>query len=337
MVVDRVVLAARPEGEARREHFRLEQAEMPVPEAGEVLVRVSHLSLDPYMRGRMSAAKSYAEPVAVGAVMTGQGVGEVIESRAEGFAAGDLVTGMTGWQSHAVLPGTALRRVDPDLPPATALGVLGMPGFTGWTGLMKYGRPQKGETLVVAAATGPVGSMVGQLAKRAGMRTVAIAGGAEKCRLAQDSFGFDTAIDHRAFDSPEALREAISAASPDGVDVYFENVGGDVLRAVLPLLNTHARVPVIGTIAWYEGAGNDGPDMLPALWRQVLVKRLSIQGVIIFDHWDNFPDFLQEVTPLVKSGEFTWLEDVAQGLESAPQAFLDMLKGGNLGKQVVAL
>ncbi|WP_417525109.1 NADP-dependent oxidoreductase [Marinovum sp.] len=307
MVVERVVLAARPEGSAGLEHFRLEQVDRPAPAEGEVLVEVSHLSLDPYMRGRMSDAKSYAEPVAVGAVMTGQGVGRVLESRTEGFAEGDLVTGRTGWQSHAVLPATELRKIDPSLPPSSALGVLGMPGFTGWVGLNKYGRPKTGETLVVAAATGPVGAMVGQLAKRAGMRTVAIAGGAEKCRIAQETFGFDSAIDHRAFDNVKDLRAAIAAAAPDGVDVYFENVGGDVLRAVLPLLNTHARVPVIGTIAWYEGASNDGPDTLPALWRQVLVKRLSIQGLIIFDHWNDFP------------------------------AFLDMLKGGYLGKQVVAL
>ncbi|AKO95600.1 Putative NADP-dependent oxidoreductase [Marinovum algicola DG 898] len=310
---------------------------MPAPGADEVLVKVSHLSLDPYMRGRMSDAKSYADPVAVDAVMTGQGVGHVVESRAEGFAEGDLVTGMTGWQSHAVLPGKELRKLDADLAPSTALGVLGMPGFTGWTGMTKFGRPQQGETLVVAAATGPVGSMVGQLAKRAGMRTVAIAGGAEKCRIAQETFGFDTAIDHHAFDEVADLRAAIAAAAPDGVDVYFENVGGDVLRAVLPLLNTHARVPVIGTVAWYEGVSTDGPDTLPALWRQVLVKRLSIQGLIIFDHWDDFPAFLDEVAPLVKSGGVTWLEDVAQGLENAPQAFLDMLRGGNLGKQIVAL
>ncbi|MGY3438180.1 MULTISPECIES: NADP-dependent oxidoreductase [unclassified Marinovum] len=337
MVSKRIVLAARPEGEAGLEHFRIEQVDTPSPLAGEVLIEVSHLSLDPYMRGRMNDAKSYADPVAVGAVMTGQGVGRVRASGADGFAEGDLVTGMTGWQSHAVLPASEVTKLPADTVPSHALGVLGMPGFTGWVGLTKYGRPKAGETLVVAAATGPVGSMVGQLAKRAGMRTVAIAGGAEKCRIAQESFGFDAAIDHKAYDTVKDLRAAIAEAAPDGVDVYFENVAGDVLHAVLPLLNTHARVPVIGMIAWYEGAAGDGTDALPALWRQVLVKRLSIQGVIIFDHWDDFPAFLDEVGPLVASGDISALEDVAEGLEAAPQAFLDMLKGRNKGKQVVQL
>ena len=337
MAAQRIVLASRPEGEAVLENFRLETFEPPAPGEGEVQIEVSHLSLDPYMRGRMNAVKSYAPYVELDAVMTGQGVGHVVASQAEGFAEGDLVTGMTGWQSHAVLPGAEVRKLDDSLPPSAALGVLGMPGFTGWVGLNRFGQPKPGETLVVAAATGPVGSMVGQLAKRAGLRTVAIAGGAEKCRIAQETFGFDAAIDHRAFDTVKDLRAALSAAAPDGIDIYVENVGGDVLRAVLPLLNDHARVPVIGTIAWYSGADMSGPDSLPNLWRQVLVKRLSINGLIIFDHWDDYPAFLDEVGPLVASGEVASLEDVAEGLENAPEAFLRMLKGGNLGKQVVRL
>lgn len=337
MCANRIVLASRPEGVATHDNFRHEDFTPPAPIEGEVTVAVTHLSLDPYMRGRMNDVKSYAPAVALGEVMTGQGVGTVIESRASGFATGDLVTGMTGWQSHAVLPGTELRKLDNSTPPSSALGVLGMPGFTGWVGLNTFGRPKPGETLVVAAATGPVGSMVGQLAKRAGLRTVAIAGGEEKCRLACDKFGFDAAIDHRAFDDVAELRDAIAKATPDGIDIYVENVGGNILRAVLPLLNDHARVPVIGTIAWYSGADTTGPDSLPLLWRQVLVKRLSINGLIIFDHWDDFPNFLSEVGPLVASGDITYLEDVAEGLKAAPQAFLNMLKGGNLGKQIVRL
>lgn len=337
MAAQRIVLASRPEARAGLDNFRLEPFDVPAPEDGEVLVDVSYLSLDPYMRGRMNAVKSYAPYVELGAVMTGQGVGHVVVSRADGFAPGDLVTGMTGWQSHACLPGAELRKLDDGVPPTTALGVLGMPGFTGWIGLNTFGRPKAGETLVVAAATGPVGSMVGQLAKRAGLRTVAIAGGAEKCRLATEQFGFDAVVDHRAFGKVEDLRAALSAAAPDGVDIYVENVGGDVLRAVLPLLNDHARIPVIGAIAWYGGADTSGPDTLPALWRQVLVKRLSINGLIIFDHWDQFPAFLDEVGALVGRDEITYLEDIAEGLENAPNAFLDMLNGGNLGKQVVRL
>lgn len=337
MAAQRIVLASRPEGEAQLENFRLETFEPPEPSDGEVLIEVSHLSLDPYMRGRMNAVKSYAAYVELDEVMTGQGVGNVIASNADGFAEGDLVTGMTGWQSHAVLPANETSKLKPGTPPSAALGVLGMPGFTGWVGLTHFGRPKAGETLVVAAATGPVGSMVGQLAKRAGLRTVAIAGGAEKCRIARETFGFDAAIDHRAFDDVKALRAAISEAAPGGVDIYVENVGGEVLRAVLPLLNDHARVPVIGTIAWYSGADVSGPDGLPNLWRQVLVKRLSINGLIIFDHWDDYPTFLKEVGPLVASSELASLEDVAQGLETAPEAFLRMLKGGNMGKQIVKL
>lgn len=332
----RVTLARRPQGMPVPEDFALETAPQPRPQAGEVLVAVTHLSLDPYMRGRMDDVKSYAPSVGLGEVMTGQGVGRVIASNAEGFSEGDLVTGMTGWASHAVLPGDQLRKLDASLPPTTALGVLGMPGFTAWTGLREYGRPKAGETLVVGAATGPVGSLVGQLAKAAGLRTVAVAGGPEKCRLAIDTFGFDAAIDHRAHDDASSLRKALAQAAPDGVDIYWENVGGKLLEAVLPLMNTHGRIPVCGTIAWYGGV-EDSADRLPATWRAVLVKRLSIDGFIIFDHWDGYPDFLREMAPRVAAGEIAFMEDVAQGLESAPEAFIGLLKGRNRGKQIVAI
>ena len=227
----RIALARRPQGHPIPEDFNLRTEPMPEPGDGEVLVEVTHLSLDPYMRGRMDDVKSYAPSVEIGGTMTGQGVGRVLASRADGFSEGDLVTGMTGWASHACLPGTELRTLSDDLPPSTALGVLGMPGLTGWVGLNRFGMPKAGETLVVAAATGPVGSMVGQLAKAAGLRTVAIAGGPEKCALARDTFGFDAAIDHRAHDSASDLRKAIAAEALDGVDITLDDwdrLGRDV-------------------------------------------------------------------------------------------------------------
>lgn len=336
MEMKRIVLAARPKGLPKDTDFRLETGPAPDPDTGEVLIEVSHLSLDPYMRGRMDDVKSYAPSVGLGQVMTGQGVGRVLASRAAGFAEGDLVTGITGWTSHAVLPADQLRKLDSALPPSTALGVLGMPGFTAWVGLRKYADLKPGETLVVAAATGPVGSMVGQIAKAAGLRTVAVAGGAEKCRIAKETFVFDAAIDHRAHDDARSLRAALSEAAPDGVDVYWENVGGKVLEAVLPLMNTFGRIPLCGTIAWYSGL-DSAEDRLPALWRATLVKRLSINGLIVFDHWQHYAEFLHEMTPKVIAGDIAYLEDITQGLEAAPQAFLGLLQGQNQGKAIVAL
>ncbi|MHA7875931.1 NADP-dependent oxidoreductase [Roseivivax sp.] len=332
----RIALARRPQGAAVLEDFSLETDPMPTPQDGEVLVAVEWMSLDPYMRGRMDDAKSYAEPVEIGGTMTAQGVGRVITSKAEGFAEGDRVTGMTGWADHAVLKAAEIRKLDEGTPPSAVLGVLGMPGFTGWRGLHEYGRPKKGETLVVGAATGPVGSMVGQLAKSMGLRTVAVAGGAEKCRIATETFGFDAAIDHRAHGDAKSLRAALSEAAPDGVDIYWENVGGNLLEAVLPLMNTHGRIPLCGAVAWYSGEVGEA-NLLPMAWRSILTKRLSVDGFIIFDHWDHYPAFLKDVGPRVGQGEIAYLEDVAEGLENAPEAFLNMLKGGNTGKQVVKI
>ncbi|MBS0125238.1 NADP-dependent oxidoreductase [Thetidibacter halocola] len=330
----RITLARRPQGMPVPQDFALDTAPLPNPAEGEVLVAVEWLSLDPYMRGRMDDVRSYAPSVGLGEVMTGQGTGRVLASRAPGFAAGDQVTGITGWASHAVLPAPGLRKLDAGLPPSTALGVLGMPGFTAWTGLREYGRPKAGETLVVGAATGPVGSLVGQLARAAGLRTVAVAGGPEKCRLATETFGFDAAIDHRAHDDASSLRKALAQAAPDGVDIYWENVGGKTLEAVLPLMNTHGRIPVCGTIAWYGGA-DGAQDRLPMAWRAILVKRLHVHGFIIFDHWQHFPEFLADMAPKVAAGEIAFLEDVADGLENAPEAFIGLLQGRNRGKQLV--
>jgi NADPH-dependent curcumin reductase len=337
----RIVLASRPEGTPTPDNFRLEEADMPSPGQGEVLVRVTHMSLDPYMRGRMDDAKSYAKPLEVGDTMEGGSVGEVIASESDDLKPGDTVFGPFGWATHAVASAKACRKLDTSAVSATtALGVLGMPGFTGWYGLTQLGRPKQGETLVVAAATGPVGSMVGQVAKSLGLRAVGIAGGADKCKLATEHFGFDACIDHRAHDDAKSLRAALKEAAPDGVDIYFENVGGKVLEAVMPLMNPHGRIPICGMIAWYNagglGANAEGGGLsAPKLWRTILVNFLSVNGFIISNHWDQLPDFLKEIGPKVASGEIALKEDITEGLENAPQAFIDLLTGGNNGKAIV--
>ena len=340
--MQKIVLASRPVGAPVDENFRLETAPMPTPEEGEVLIKVHYMSLDPYMRGRMDDAKSYAAPVPVGGTMEGSGVGEVVATNSDKFAVGDMALGMFGWASHALAKANELRKLDKTMPVTPALGVLGMPGFTGWYGLNKLGRPKAGETLVVAAATGPVGSMVGQLAKLAGLRVIGIAGGPEKCRIATETFGFDACLDHRAYEDARSLRKDLADLCPDGVDIYFENVGGKVLEAVWPLLNTFARVPVCGMISWYNAGalgGNASSDGLtgPGLWRSILVKQMSVNGYIISNHFDLLPEFLGDVLPKVLSGEVKYLEDVAEGLENAPRAFMEMLGGGNTGKQIVKL
>ena len=335
-----IVLASRPEGAPTPDNFRLETAPLPTPGDGEVLVEVHYMSLDPYMRGRMDDAKSYAAPVPIGGTMEGGAVGRVIASNSDAFKPGDYAFGMFGWATHGVQPAKMLRKVDPDqVPITTSLGVLGMPGFTGWHGLMEYGRPKAGETLVVAAATGPVGSMVGQVAKSLGLRTVGIAGGADKCKMAKETFGFDECLDHRAYDDAKALRAALKDAAPKGIDIYFENVGGKVLEAVMPLMNPHGRIPICGMIAWYNagglGAGADAPLTAPALWRMILVNFLSVNGFIISNHWDRFPAFLTEIGPKVASGDIKVVEDIAEGLDAAPEAFIGLLQGKNVGKQIV--
>ncbi|WP_299282840.1 NADP-dependent oxidoreductase [uncultured Tateyamaria sp.] len=335
-----ITLKSRPDGAPTPANFEMQTSDVPPPGEGEVLVRVHYMSLDPYMRGRMDDAKSYAAPVPLGGTMEGGGVGEVLTSNADGFTTGDMVFGMFGWATHAVAAANTLRKLDPTRGPTTAaLGVLGMPGFTGWHGLNAYGRPKSGETLVVAAATGPVGSMVGQLAKSAGMRVVGIAGGADKCALATDTFGFDACLDHRAHADARSLRSALKDACPDGIDIYFENVGGKVLEAVMPLMNPHGRIPICGMISWYNagglGAGAEAAMSAPALWRPILVKFLSVNGFIISNHWDQFPAFLREVGPKVQSGDIKVVEDIAEGLEAAPEAFIGLLEGRNRGKQIV--
>jgi NADPH-dependent curcumin reductase len=327
-------LAARPVGEPDDSCFETTTEELPALEDGQVLLRTIYLSLDPYMRGRMSAAKSYAAPVELGEVMVGGTVCEVVESRDPGLSPGDVVLSYSGWQTHSVADARGVRRLDPQAAPiSTALGVLGMPGFTAYAGLLEIGKPKEGETVVVAAATGPVGSAVGQIAKLKGARAVGIAGGPQKCRALIEELGFDAAVDHRAPDFAEQL----AAATPDGVDVYFENVGGPVADAVLRRLNTYARVPVCGLVANYNAtSAPEGPDRLPGFLGHILTKSLTVRGFIQdeFTH-SHGRDFVRDMSGWVRDGSVRYREDVVDGLENAPSAFRGMLRGANFGKLVV--
>lgn len=334
MQTTQVRLASRPHGEPQDRDFELVTTDLPPPGEGELALRVVYLSLDPYMRGRMSAAKSYAAPVEVGGLLEGGTVCEVLESRHPDFAAGDLVLSYSGWQTHALSDGRGVRKLDPAVAPvSTALGVLGMPGFTAYAGLREIGRPQPGDTVVVAAAAGPVGSAVGQIARLRGARAVGIAGGPDKCAALLDEFGFDAAVDHRAPDFAERLRACV----PDGIDVYFENVGGPVTEAVLPLLNKFARVPVCGVVAYYNATqAPEGPDKLPGFLRQVLTKSLLVRGFIQDEFAQAlYPAFLKEMGSWVADGSVRYREDVVTGLERAPEAFRGLLRGRNFGKLLV--
>jgi NADPH-dependent curcumin reductase CurA len=328
-----IVLASRPVGRPTLDNFRFQRGPVPAPGEGQVLLRIRYLSLDPYMRGRMSAAKSYAAPVEIGQVMEGGTVAEVLESRHPDYKPGDVVLSHSGWQSYAVADTRAVRKLDPrQAPVTTALGVLGMPGFTAYAGLLTIGRPKAGETVVVAAASGPVGATVGQIARIAGARAVGIAGGPEKCALVRDEFGFDAAIDHRSPNFAEELR----AACPDGIDIYFENVGGKVWDAVFPLLNTFARIPVCGLVAQYNATGPfEGPDRLPILMREVLNKSLTIRGFIQREFGDQRPAFYRDMVGWIAEGRVRYKEDLVEGLENAPEAFFGLLEGRNFGKLIV--
>jgi len=329
----RIVLASRPEGEPRPSDFRLEEVPVPQPGPGEVLLRTTWLSLDPYMRGRMSDAPSYAKPVDIGGVMEGGTVSEVIASNNERFAVGDIALGRTGWQTHAVSSGQGLRKLDPKVAPvSTALGVLGMPGMTAYTGLLEIGKPQPGETVVVAAASGAVGALVGQVAKIKGARAVGIAGGPRKCDYVKNELGFDACLDHRAPD----LAGRLAAACPGGIDVYFENVGGAVFEAVFPLLKPFARVPICGLISQYNAASPVAAAIsVPQVMRATLTKRLTFRGFIVSDFAARHEDFLREMSGWLREGRIKYREDVTDGLEQAPQALIGLLRGENFGKRLI--
>jgi NADPH-dependent curcumin reductase len=330
----RIVLQSRPAGSPVADNFRLEQTPVPAAAAGQLLLRTIYLSLDPYMRGRMSDAPSYAPPVALGEPMVGGTVSRVESSRHPDFKAGDLVLSYCGWQDYALSDGSGLTKLGADLPhPSFALGVLGMPSFTAYMGLLDIGKPKVGETVVVAAATGAVGSVVGQIAKLNGCRMVGIAGGAEKTGYAVRELGFDACIDHKG----PGLAAELSAACPKGIDVYFESVGGAVFDAVLPLLNVKARVPVCGLIAHYnDSKPPEGPDRLPLLMRTVLTRRIKMQGFIITEDYPHrFGEFYQNMSAWVKDGKVKFKEEIVDGLENAPRAFMGLLTGENFGKLVV--
>jgi NADPH-dependent curcumin reductase CurA len=329
----RIVLAARPKGLPKPSDFRLEEAPIPRPQDGEVLLKIQYLSLDPYMRARMDDGPSYAAPTAIGEEIEGGTVATVLESRDAAYKPGDIVLSYSGWQSHAVAKASQLRKLDPKAAPVTtALGVLGMPGFTAYVGLRNIGRPKRGETVVVAAASGAVGAAVGQIAKISGARAVGIAGGKEKCAFVRDELGFDAAIDHRAPD----LAAQLAKACPKGIDVYFENVGGHVWDAVLPLLNNFARIPVCGLIAHYNDVPPfPGPDRFPVVMDYVLTKRFHIQGFIQFDFAEQRPDFYRDMAQWIREGKVKYREDIIDGLEKAPEGLVGLLQGKNFGKLIV--
>lgn len=331
----RIVLAQRPQGLPDENTLRLEEVDIPPPGEGQMLLRTVYLSLDPYMRGRMNDAKSYAEPVALGEVMTGQVVAQVVSSKLPGYEAGDYVLSGSGWQDYALSDGSDTMNLgsNPDRP-SWALGVMGMPGYTAYAGLLKIGEPKVSDTVVVAAASGPVGATVGQIAKIKGCRVVGIAGGSKKCAHVVDTLGFDACIDHTDPDFAQHLKDAC----PDGIDVYFENVGGKVLYAVLPLLNAFARVPVCGVVSWYNLTGlPDGPDFGPAIMGTILRMKVKVQGFIIFDSFPEsvYSEFVQDMSVWLAEGSMQYKEQVVYGLENAPAALNEMLLGRSFGKMVV--
>jgi NADPH-dependent curcumin reductase len=329
----RWVLASRPEGKPGADNFRLETTAVPQPGEGQVLLQTRFLSLDPYMRGRMNAGESYAEPVALGEVMVGGTVSEVVATRNPGFAEGELVTAYAGWQDYALSDGSDLMKVDPRIVPSSyALGVLGMPGLTAYVGLLDIGQPQPGDTVVLAASTGAVGSVVGQIAKLKGCRVVGIAGAKEKCEYAVEELGYDACISH--YDKDMAAQ--LAAACPDGIDVYFENVGGSSWEAVMPLLNNFARIPICGLIAHYNQTElPPGPDRMSIMQALILQRSLKVQGFIVGNYRARIPAFVADMSRWVAEGKIKYREDVVDGLESAPDAFLGLFSGANFGKLVV--
>lgn len=329
-----IVLASRPQGAPTHSNFRLENVAAPSIQDGEVLLRSVYLSLDPYMRGRMSDAKSYADPVAIDEVMVGATVCQVEESLHADYEVGEWVLAYTGWQDFGVSDGEGLIKLGKQPShPSYALGIMGMPGFTAYMGLLDIGQPKQGDTLVVAAATGPVGATVGQIGKLKGCRVIGVAGGEEKCRYAKEVLGFDECIDHKADDFAQQLE----AACDKGIDVYFENVGGKVFDAVMPLLNTGARIPVCGLISQYNATSlPEGPDRMSTLVATLLIKRIKMQGFIIFDDYAHrYNEFAVQMTEWLAQGKIQYREHMIDGLENAPESFMGLLEGKNFGKLVI--
>ena len=324
----RVILKSRPVGAPKPSDFEIVEQPLPAPKDGEMLCRTIYLSLDPYMRGRISGVKSYAKGVDPGELMVGGTVGEVMESKHPSFKPGDFVQGYDGWQTHAVSNGAGVRKLDPaQAPISTALGVLGMPGMTAYVGLLDIGQPKPGETVVVSAASGAVGAVVGQLAKLQGCRAVGVAGSKDKCEYVVNELGFDACVNYKT----DALVPALSAACPKGIDVYFENVGGDVTEAVMQLLNPFSRIPLCGLISMYNATSPaPGPS-----WRYLLTNRVLVKGFIVSDHLDRMPAFLADCTTWVREGKLKFREDIMEGLENAPTAFIGLLQGKNFGKMLV--
>lgn len=335
MINRRIVLASRPKGEPAAENFRLEETAIPVPGEGQVLAKTVFLSLDPYMRGRMNDGPSYAPPVQLNEVMGGRTVSEIVESKSDAVKVGDIVLCDAGWQEYTVADAKKVQKLDPaNAPVSTALGVLGMPGLTAYTGLLNIGQPKEGETVVVAAAAGAVGAIVGQIAKIKGCYVVGIAGGPEKCEYVVKELGFDVCLDHRS----ATLADDLKAACRKGIDVYFENVGGKVFEAVLPLFNPWARIPVCGLISGYNATElPPAPDRTSLLLAATLTKRLTFRGFIVSDYWSQYGDFVRDVAGWIREGKVKYREDVAEGIENTVTAFQGLLKGKNFGKQLVRM
>ena len=329
----RIVLASRPSGKPSVDNFRLETQAIPEVQEGQMLLKTRYLSLDPYMRGRMNAGESYAARVELGDVMGGGTVSEVVSSRNSRFAPGDLVSSYAGWQEYAVSDGAGVTKLDSRITrPSYALGVLGMPGLTAYVGLLDIGQPKAGDTVVLAASTGAVGSVVGQIAKLKGCRVVGIAGAAEKCKYAVDVLGYDACVSHYDAD----MAQQLAAQCPDGIDVYFENVGGSSWEAVMPLLNKYSRVPVCGLIAHYNQTElPPGPDRMSMLQGLILTKSIKMQGFIVSDHVNRVPAFIEDMSAWLAQGKIKYKEDMVEGLENAPRAFMGLFRGANFGKLVV--
>ncbi len=325
-----VLLANRPQGWVQESDFRIVETELPPLNDGELLVKNLYLSLDPYMRGRMNDSKSYAAKTELGEVMVGGTIGEVIESRNERFSVGDVVVGYFGWQQYGISRGQGLQKVTTkEVPPSAYLGAIGMPAITAWYGLLQIGQPKEGETVVVSAASGAVGSVVGQLARSRGCRAVGIAGGQAKCDYVVNELGFAACVDYKAGD----LRKSLRAAAPDGIDVYFDNVGGEILDTVLTQLNAHARIPLCGLVSQY----NETEPRAIRNFGALLTNRVTLRGFIVSEHMEFWPQALKELEGLVIAGKLKYRESIAEGLENAPRAFIGMFKGENFGKQIVKL